>query len=408
MPMARSRGRAAPALERIALFDYGFRPFFLAAGAYGALSILAWVCTYWGALALPIEWPGVLWHGHEMVFGFAAAGLAGFMLTAVPNWTGERAERGAMLLALSLVWLAGRVVLWVSAVVPAPAVALIDLAFIPSLGAVVGRGLLAGLAKTGPRNLIFLALLALFWSGDLLTHLDALGICPGIALTGLHLGIDVLLLAITIVGGRIIPAFTANALRKAGSVRLPRAAAPLDAAAILSMAVFLVVDVALGSGRVLGAVALLAAALNGVRLALWRPLSTLRDPLLAVLHLGYGWLVLGLLLSAAAGLSEGEILAPTAALHALTAGAIGTMLLAVMSRAALGHTGRPLVASPPTVAAYALLSLGAALRIVAPLLGSSGTAALAAAGALWALAMILFTAVHAPILTRARADSLKS
>ncbi len=401
--MARSRDSA---LGRVALFDYGFRPFFLAAGAYGALSILAWIFAYSGELRLPVEWPSVLWHGHEMVFGFAAAGLAGFMLTAVPNWTGENAERGTILLLLSLIWLAGRVVLWASAVIPAPVVALVDLAFIPSLAAVIGRSLIAALAKTGPRNLVFLALLALFWTANLFTHLDALGLYPGIALSGIHLGIDVMLLAIAIVGGRIVPAFTTNALRKSGATALPRSLAPLDILSLLSVAAFLVADLLLGSSVMMGAVALLAAAANGARLALWRPFAARHDPLLWVLHLGYAWLVLGLLLSAVAGLSEGEILPPTAALHALTAGAIGTMLLAVMSRAALGHTGRPLVAPPLVVAAYAMLSLGAALRVLAPMLGQSGAAALIAAGALWALAMFLFIAVYAPILTRPRIDSL--
>lgn len=260
----------------------------------------------------------MVWHAHEMVFGFAMAGMAGFMLTAVPNWTGAAPVRGKRLLLLVLLWVAGRIALWSSAFVPAPLVALIDLAFIPALALAVARPLLAQATESGPRNLVFLALLGLLWTGDLLTHLD--GVAGG-PLTGLHLGIDVFLLAIALVGGRIIPSFTAAALRT-GAAPLPRSVPALELAAMLSVAGFLVSDLAFGAGSITGMIAACAAAANGTRLALWRPLATLRTPILAVLHLGYAWLVVGLALAAAADLSDGALLAPTAALHALTAGAI--------------------------------------------------------------------------------------
>lgn len=396
-------GALAGAHRSFALFEYGFRPFFLLAGAYGAAGLLAWIGLFSGAFALPLAWPEMLWHGHEMVFGFAAAGMGGFMLTAVPNWTGAAPLRGSRLAVLTLLWLAGRVAMWGCAALPGPLVALLDLAFLPALAVSVGGSLVAQIPVSGYRNAVFLVLLTLLWLGDLLTQLDALGAWPGAALPGLHLGIDVLLLAITMVGGRIIPTFTANALRLAGGgSALPRSYRPLDAASIIGMVAYLLADTLIGGGPVLGAIALFAVVANGARLALWQPLATWRNPLLWVLHLGYGWLVLGLALSGVANLAPAA-LPPTTALHALTAGAIGTMLLAVMSRAALGHTGRPLAAPPAVVSAYAAISIAAALRVIAPLTAAS-LPLLIAAGLIWALGMALFTAAFAPILLRPRAD----
>ncbi len=394
-------GKAAS--RPLALFAYGFRPFFLLGPAYGALSLLAWVAIYLGVLALPLAWTPMVWHAHEMVFGFAMAGMAGFMLTAVPNWTGAAPVRGKPLLLLVLLWAAGRIALWSSAVVPAPLVALIDLAFIPALALAVAPPLLAQATESGPRNLVFFALLGLLWTGDLLTHLDALVGVSGGPLIGLHLGVDVFLLAIALVGGRIIPSFTAAALRT-GAAPPPRSIRGLELAAMLSVAGFLVSDLAFGAGPITGMIAACAAAANGTRLALWRPLATLRTPILAVLHLGYAWLVVSLGLAAGADLSDGALLAPTAALHALTAGAIPTMLLGVMSRASLGHTGRAMQAPPLAVAAYASVGVAALLRIIAPVTGTWVPAMIAASGVLWALAMLQFLIVFAPILSRARVD----
>ncbi len=398
-----SASPAAKAGSPVPLLAYGFRPFFLLAGAYGALAILAWVCILSGELRLPASWPLPLWHGHEMVFGFAVAGITGFLLTAVPSWTGAAPVRGATLLFLVLLWVAGRLAFWGSAALPAPFVAAVDLAFLPCLAGVLGRSLIAQISVSGFRNAVFLVLLAALWTGNLLTHLDGLGIVPGAALPGLHLGIDVLLLAITIVGGRIVPNFTANVLRKTGVSPLPRSVPALDAAAILSMAAILVLDLLFGSGPISAAAAIFAACTNGLRLWLWRPLATIRAPLLWVLHLGYAWLVLGLALKGIAGFADTAV-PPSAALHALTAGAIGTMLLAVMSRVALGHTGRPLIAPRLVVAAYGVLTLAAALRVAAPLAMDATSALFFASGILWATAMALFTAVYAPMLLRPRPD----
>jgi len=388
----------------LAVFAYGFRPFFLLAPSYGLIAILAWIGVYFGIFVLPLAWPATLWHAHEMIFGFAMAGMAGFMLTAVPNWTQAAPVRDGKLAALVLLWAAGRAALWAADLLPAGLVALLDLAFIPALGLAVARPLLRQVATSGPRNLVFLGLLGLLWTGDLLTHLDALERTTGFAWAGLQLGVDVLLLAITLVGGRIIPTFTASALRPEGG-RSPRSVPLIDRVAMLSMAALLVSDLAFGAGDpVGGAIALVAAIANGARLILWRPLATLGSPILWVLHLGYGWLVLGLGLSAVSGLSRGEIVPPTAALHALTAGAITTMLVAVMSRAALGHTGRALVTPPWGVAAYLLVTLAAALRVLAPFAGTWDVRVLAASGVFWAAAMVSFLLVFVPMLVSPRAD----
>jgi uncharacterized protein involved in response to NO len=383
-----------------ALLADGFRPFFLLAAIEAALALVLWVADFTGLAALPGSWPGVLWHGHEMLWGFAAAGLAGFMLTAVPSWTGTAPLRGVRLLLLVLVWLAGRISMCGATALPAPLVALVDLAFLPLLAAAVAPKLIAG----GARNLVLLAILALFWTGDILTHLGAAGRLADGGMAGLRLGIDTLLIAITLIGGRIIPAFTTNSLRRRGAGGLPHSLPALDGAAVLLMAGLAAGHWLLPASPGLGVLALAAAAAQGLRLARWRPWTARGEPLLAVLHLGYGWLVLGLALEGAALLSQGAWLPASSALHAETAGAIGTMLMAVMSRAGLGHTGRALRAPPAVIAAYALLSAGALLRVAGPLAGQATLALLALSGLAWALAWAIFAAVYAPILTRPRID----
>jgi uncharacterized protein involved in response to NO len=235
-----------------------------------------------------------------------------------------------------------------------------------------------------------------------MTHLEALGVTEATALHGLHLGILVLALMVTMVGGRIIPSFTANALRRAGVARLPQSFAALEAASVASVALAAAIATVDDGGFWFGAAALAAAAANAVRLAFWRPLATCGDPLLWVLHLGYAWLVAGLALSGAAGVAE--LVPPTAGLHALTVGGIATMLLAVMSRASLGHTGRPLVAPPAAVAAYALVSAAALLRILAAVAGGGALPLLVVSGLCFGAGFAAFLAVYAGPLLLARPD----
>ncbi|MBV9153847.1 MAG: NnrS family protein [Alphaproteobacteria bacterium] len=346
---------AARGLGRFALFECGFRPFFLLVGLHGALVIPVWVAVVFGWLRLPVGME-VSWHAHQMVYGFAAAGLAEFLLTAVPSWTGAPARRGAPLIALAALWLAARIATTVPDLVSPAIAALLDLAFISALAAlIVGPLLAAGKA----RNLMLLVPLALFWIGDLLMHAEFLDVTEDTAAIGARLGIDVMLLMITVIGGRIIPTFTANALRVSGVAVEPQSSAWLDSGSIAAMALLLVSEAVTGMSAGTGIAALLAAVFNGARLAGWRGERTLRSPILWVLHLGYTWLVLGLFLKAIAVLTD--TIPETAALHALTAGAMGTMLLAVMSRAGLGHTGRALKAHPATVGSYLLISIAAGI-----------------------------------------------
>lgn len=381
-----------------ALFEYGFRPFFLLVGLHGAVMVPAWLAVLYGATQLPDAIPPLFWHAHQMVYGFAAAGLAGFMLTAVPSWTGAPARRGVPLIGLVLLWLAGRIVMTFPGPLPAWAAAIVDLAFLPALAFAIAGPLVASGKR---RNLMLLVPLTLFWAGDAMMQAQFLGLADDTAMTGARLGIDVMLLMIAVIGGRIVPTFTANVLRASGISFEPRRVPLFDIGSIGSIALLLVSEAATGTGLVTGAAALVAAVLNGIRLSGWGGQRTLKNPLLWVLHLGYAWLVIGLLLKAAAAI---DVVPDAAALHTLTIGAIGTMLVAVMSRAALGHTGRPLRAHPVTVAAYALVSAAALLRIAATELPDIYCALLAGSGIAWTGGFVLFLWIYTPVLATSRPD----
>jgi len=357
-----------------------------------------WVAAVFGWLALPVEME-VSWHAHEMVYGFAAAGLAGFTLTAVPNWTGAPPLRGTPLAGLALLWLVGRVAMTLPAVFPPQVGAGIDLVFIPAL--VLGIiGPLVAARKA--HNLILLIPLAVFWIGDWMMQAQFTGIGEDTAGPGSRIGIDVMLLMITVIGGRIIPTFTTNALHAPGSSVGAINVSLVDRSAIAAMALLIIVEAVTEMSVMTGVVALVAAVLNAIRLAGWRGAATLRSPILWILHLGYLWLIVGLALKAAAALSD--MVPDSAALHALTIGAIGTMLLAVMSRAALGHTGRPLNAHALTVGAYVLISVAAVLRVAAALIPTAYMDLLIASGITWPVGFALFLCVYAPILVMPRPD----
>ena len=379
------------------LLARGFRPFFLLAGVYAVLSIGTWVALIRGWAVLPTGFPPLFWHAHEMLFGYAAAAMAGFLLTAVPGWTGTRPLQGWPLAGLVALWLAGRIAVWAAPVLPLGLVAAADLAFLPVLGLLMARVLWPA---RKPKNFAFVALLALLFVANAHSYVPLLGDRQE---TGLLLAVDVMVLLIVIVGGRITPGFTS------GVVRQQEGAPPVTTYVWLErLAILSTLGVALGDlfsfpAAAAGALALLAGGANAARLAGYRSRYTLHQPILWVLHLGYAWAALGLLLKGLAAFMPA--LSGTAALHALTAGAIGTMTLAVMSRAALGHTGRPIVASRPVVLAYGLITLAALVRVFMPmLLPALYLEAIAGSGALWVAAFALFVAVYFPVLTRPRAD----
>jgi len=389
----------------VAFFSYGFRPFFLGAAVYAVVIMAVWLCWIATVAAngshdwLPVAGSPYAWHAHEMVFGFAGAAVAGFLLTAVPNWTGALPLSGTPLALMFAVWFAGRLVIGLSGVLPYPLVAGVDLAFLPVLGAVAARQLFI---KPALRNVVFLIILAALTLTNVTYHLAISGILAINPLIPMRHSVILVAIMIAIIGGRIIPTFTHNWLhlyRKAD--QLPQRVGWLDAASIISIAIFALLEVAGGPVLLLGGAALIAAVLNATRLALWRGFATLEEPIIWILHLGYAWIVVGLLLSAAAALTN--FVSGAISIHAFATGAIGTMVMAVMSRASLGHTGRPLIAPRAIVAAYWLITLAALFRVLGPLLAPQYDMIILTGAALaWIAAFGLFAFVYAPILTTPR------
>jgi len=379
-----------------ALLQQGFRPFFLGAGIWSATALALWLGGLVGAVGLPnsLDWP--VWHGHEMVFGFAGAAVAGFLLTAIPNWTGRLPLQGAPLAVLMSSWVAGRAAMLGADLIGPLATAVLDLTFLILLLLAVTREIIAG---RNWRNLPMAGALTTFTAANLLVHLEAIAVADTAA-AGLRLGVATSLMLISLVGGRIIPSFTRNWLVKRGETRLPASSGPVDKAALLVCGAALAAWVADIGHWTTGILLLAAATIGAVRLARWRGHLTAREPLLWVLHLGHGWLVVGLALL---GIGQIRPIVPeTAGLHALTAGAIGTMILGVMTRASLGHTGRALSAGPATTAIYVLVTLAAVLRIAATFAEMRYLAILVISAVVWIGAFLLFVAVYAPLLSTSR------
>ena len=382
------------------IFAYGFRPFFLLSGVAAAALLAGWVAILITGAWVDGPIGASAWHAHEMLFGFVAAAVAGFLLTAVPSWTGTNALSGRPLAILVGLWLAGRLAVLPFTGVPLPVATVIDLAFFPALGVALAKPLIAA-GKL--RNTAFLGLLALLTVSNLCFHLEWLGVVDEGVAHGEMLSIGVVLMMVTVIGGRIVPAFTRNALRARG-VDAPVDSVPwLEKVTLASTLLMIPADLAVPETVVAGLVALVAALAHGARLARWQPLKTLDQPVLWVLHLGYAWVPAALAIKAAYML--GGIMAESAWIHAMTAGAFATMILAVMTRASLGHTGRMLVVSRTTVGSYAFLTAAAVLRVAAPELpGQLHWNALQLAGVAWIAAFTLYLIAYAPILLAPRAD----
>ena len=376
------------------LLSHGFRLFFLAATIWAVVAMLLWIGMLAGIWWPPIAFDVVSWHAHALLVGYLGAVLAGFLLTAVPNWTGRLPVRGAPLLILFLLWLAGRIAVLLSLRLPGLAVMAADLAFLAALALFLGREIVAG--RTW-KNLPVLVLLGSFLAGAAWFHLDHRAGLRPVDGGGFRLMLGMAVMMIALIGGRIVPSFTRNWLVRQG--RAERPAPPMqgfDRLALggLLLAVLLWVFEARGAGVAL----LFAGVLHLVRLARWHGPLTWREPLLGVLHLAYLFVPLGsfglglaLLLDTPSGL----------ALHLWTAGGIGLMTLAVMTRASLGHTGRELHAGPATQAIYLALALAVAFRLLAgPLIPPH--LAYALSGSLWIAGFAGFVAVYGPILLRPR------
>ncbi len=394
LDLRRRRMAASPPILR-----GGFRPFFLGAAVWAVLAILIWMFALSGDIAFPRGLDSLAWHRHEMVFGFAGAAVAGFLLTAIANWTGRPPIAGWPLASLIGLWAAGRLALLVMPGPLVPVAAVLDVSLYIVLAAIAVREVVA----SSNRNLPVSLLVLLFGAADALDYLCITGQF-GDDLLGIRCGLSILIIMISVVGGRIIPTFTRNWMAKRGiSAGLPAQPGAYDVATIAASAAALVLWILVPAAKVTGAVLIASAVLQAVRLARWRGLATVKDPLLLVLHIGYAWLVVGLMLLGLAILSVD--VPRTAAIHALAVGAVGTLILGVTTRASLGHTGRALRAAFPTVAGYVLISLAGLTRLATAFDYIDYLPGLYLSATLWVAAFLLFLVVYGPILAKPRVQA---
>jgi uncharacterized protein involved in response to NO len=372
------------------IFSYGFRPFFVGGALWAALGVLLWLPQYFGEMSLPTAFGPLDWHIHEMIYGYVGAVSAGFLLTAVPNWTGRLPINGYPLAGLFALWLMGRVAILGSAIWGAWLAAAIDVAFLVLLAAAVTREIVAGNNK---RNLRILVLLGVLIAGNIIFHLEA--IRYGSAEYGARLGIAAIVALISLVGGRIVPSFTHNWLARSNPGRLPVSFSRFDAVAIGGSVLALVSWIVFPQSIISGAMLIIAGLLQAVRLLRWAGDRTLADRLVLVLHVAYAFVPIGFLLLGAAILRPADW-PISAGLHAWMAGAAGLMTLAVMTRASLAHIGCKLVASRPTQLIYLCALVGALARIFAAFEPSSALLHIAAFA--WVLAFGGFAAVYGPLL----------
>ena len=376
-------------------FRGGFRPFFFAGAAWALVALALWICSLLGQLSLPAALEPLAWHRHEMLFGFVGAVIAGFLLTAVPNWTGRLPIAGWPLAGLFSLWAAARLALLFSATVSLWLAAFLDVGFFLVLGLLAAREVL----EAQNRNIPVVGMILLFGLADALDYLANTDVIPFPDL-GWQLAISLAVLLISLIGGRIIPSFTRNWMAKRGMKNgLPTQPGRFDLFVIAATAGALLAWLAGPQETPVGIVLIVAGALQAIRWARWSGWRTFADPLVLILHVGYLWVPVGLVLL---GFSLAELVPRSAAIHSLTAGAMATMILAVMTRASLGHTARELKASPLTVLTYALVTLGALLRVAASLRLIDYDMGIDVAGIAWGGAFLLFLIAYAPVLWRPR------
>ena len=383
-------------LTSIPLLSYGFRPFFLGAAVWAPVAMILWIGTMVGRFDLVSVYGAVAWHAHEFLFGYLAATVAGFLLTAAPNWPGRRPITGAPLLGLFTLWFAGRVALLAINQLGLTAV-VVDSLFLFMIAFVVGWEIIA--AKNWRNLRIVLLVIALALS-NVLYHLEV--IRTGSPALAIRVSLSVIVTLIMVIGGRLASSFTRNWLISRKAQRYPALFDRIDAAAIAIGIASLAIWIAMPDQTVAGLALLGSAAAQTVRLARWRGTTTWREPLVLILHVGYAFIPLGFL---TAGMSVlwPDILAPSAALHAWTAGAVGVMTLGVMTRVSLGHSGRALTASRATIVIYVAIVLAAIMRVIAPLCGSMLLMLVASAVA-WTIAFLGFVVFYGRFLVKARAD----
>lgn len=375
-------------------FALGFRPFFLLAGLAAVSLMAVWPFVWRGRLALPAHYDPIAWHAHEMLFGYTAAVIAGFLLTAVRNWTGVQTWTGARLALLALVWLLARVSAWIPGV-PAVFLVVIDVAFLPLLALSLARPLWQGQNRV---NRVFLPLLLLMGLANLLSHLQLLGVVDGIG-DMRRVMLELVLALIALVGGRVMPFFTQNVLSGFRPTRRPW----VEHLTTLGLVLIIFSEATALLPPTWSALLWLAFAVTqGIRLAGWFDRRAFSIPVLWVLHLGYAWVVLGALLMGLAGFG---LFPSMSALHGLTVGGVGVFTLGMMARVARGHTGRPIDVTAPVTVAFVAMNLAALIRVFGSGWFAAGHAHwLDLSALLWVLGFALFAWHYAPILLRPRVD----
>lgn len=381
------------------ILSYGFRPFFLLGSVFAALAVPVWLVMLASGYEAGGAFLGRDWHVHEMIFGYLGAVIAGFVLTAIPNWTGRLPVSGWPLGALATIWLVGRLAVWGQ---QGGIAFLLDISFLLLLAAAVWREIIAGKHFRGVPVAV---MVSLFATANVLFHLQL--IWPVLTGYGERLALAAATLLMALIGGRITPSFTRNWLVKAGAESLPRPFGSFDKAVLSMTALAMVLRVVTPDHASTGVALALAGCGLFLHMARWRSLHTVAEPIVFVLHLGYFWLALAPLLMGASTLAPGWIDASTA-LHALTVGAAGTLTLAVMTRATLGHTGREIGSSPATIGIYAFVTLASLARIAAPYLPGDYVHWLGVAGLSWTASYTLFVVVYEPMLVGPRVDALIS
>lgn len=370
----------------------GARPFFLAAGLWAAAALAIWIVMLNTGMALPSRFDPMAWHIHEMLFGFVMATITGFLLTAIPNWTGRRPVAGKALAGLAALWLLGRIACLISQELPAWLAIAADLAFPLALLVVVAREIIGGRNR---RNMPLIVPIAVLTIANLLMHLEANGVAVPYGL-GWRLALAGILVLVSVIGGRIIPAFTRNWLAARHVDRLPVPHGPVDRLALATLHVSLFGWAVFPDAWPVGVLLLVGAACNLWRLSRWQGLRTFAEPLVLILHIGYGWLCVGVGLIGASILTSD--VPQSAGIHAVTVGAIGTMILAVMTRATRGHSGYPLTSDPTTNLLYSCVVAAALVRLAAAFASGAVMPLLTMAALFWVIAFLLFVVRYGAML----------
>ncbi|WP_313312990.1 NnrS family protein [Pulveribacter sp.] len=383
---------ATPALQGLPLLRLGFRPFYLGAALLACVSVPLWIAAFLGLVQLQLAIPPLLWHAHEMLFGFAVGVIVGFLLTAVKAWTGLPTPRGATLGALALLWLAARLAAFVA---PYWMYAALDMLLLPAVALALLRVLVQARNK---RNIPLISLLLAMAVANGVFHLSAMGVLQVPATSALYAELALVLMVISVIAGRVVPMFTKN-VTPGLVMNIPRR---FELSLLAVTAVALLLWVCSAPAALVAAASAAAAVMHAVRLALWKPWVTLRRPILWILHASYAWMPVGFALLAAAQLGW---LPTSLAVHALAVGVVGGLIIGMLTRTARGHTGRPLQASRAEVLAYALVMAAAVLRVLVPAVHPQWYAgALHGAACLWAAAFAIYVVIYTPWLMRTRLD----